>query len=74
MRSLHGKAKQQLVTLLGGTTASLMPTSEKFSLALERNSTGQQLSFVDVGFNQCNPTGCLSEEVSFMLLGNVHFV
>lgn len=58
-----------------------MPTSEKFSLALERNSTGQKLSFVDVGFSQCNPNGCLSEEVGrlteevlFMLLGTVHFV
>lgn len=61
-------------------TASLTSTSEKFTLALERPCTGQKLSFVNVGFSQCNPpgsplgVGCLTEDASFMLLGTVCFV
>lgn len=37
-----------------GIAASLTSTSEKFTLLLERPCTGQKLSFVNVGFRQCN--------------------
>lgn len=64
-----------------GIAASLTFTSEKCPLALKRPCTGQKLSFVNVGFRQCNPpgsplggVGCLTEDASFMLVGTVCFV
>lgn len=62
-------------------TTNLMPTSEKFCLALGTNCSVQKLSSVGVGFSQCNPTehlgeevGCLSEDFSFLPLGVLYIL
>lgn len=67
--------------LFVGTTASLMPTSEKFCLALGRNGSVQKLRFWGVGFNWCNPNelhgeevGCLRKDFSFMPLSGLYIL